>query len=107
MQDIVPIKIYEYMAMGKPVISTKLPGVMTEFGDKSGICYVEKPEDVIQRALELKKTGKIFKLGDIARRHIENFSWKKITDRFEEILNEYAAMNINPKVQEKTKGDSQ
>ena len=27
MQDIVPIKIYEYMAMGKPVITTKLPGV--------------------------------------------------------------------------------
>jgi len=25
MQDIVPIKLYEYMAMGKPVITTRLP----------------------------------------------------------------------------------
>ena len=33
MQDIVPIKIYEYMAMCKPVITTKLPGIMMEFGE--------------------------------------------------------------------------
>ena len=31
MQDIVPIKMYEYMAMGKPVICTKLNGIMREF----------------------------------------------------------------------------
>ena len=33
MKDIVPIKIYEYLSMKKPVISTKLPGVMREFGE--------------------------------------------------------------------------
>ncbi len=27
MQEIVPIKLYEYMAMAKPVISTNLPGI--------------------------------------------------------------------------------
>ena len=36
-QDIVPIKMYEYMAMGKPVITTKLPGVMKEFGEDRGV----------------------------------------------------------------------
>ena len=50
MQDIVPIKIYEYMAMSKPVITTKLPGIMMEFGEDNGISYVDKPEDVVLKA---------------------------------------------------------
>ena len=41
MQDIVPIKMYEYMAMKKPVIATRLPGVMKEFGEDNGVVYVE------------------------------------------------------------------
>jgi glycosyltransferase involved in cell wall biosynthesis len=32
MKNIVPIKMYEYMAAKKPVISTALPGIMKEFG---------------------------------------------------------------------------
>ena len=51
MQDIVPIKIYEYMAMAKPVICTKLPGIMMEFGWDNGISYVDTPEDVVLKAL--------------------------------------------------------
>ena len=51
MQDIVPIKIYEYMAMGKPVITTKLPGIMMEFGEGNGIFYVDKPSDVVLKGL--------------------------------------------------------
>ncbi|MCK4733720.1 MAG: glycosyltransferase, partial [Methanophagales archaeon] len=46
-RDIVPIKFYEYMAMGKPVITTKLPGVMTEFGEDHGVIYVDNPEDAL------------------------------------------------------------
>jgi glycosyltransferase involved in cell wall biosynthesis len=44
MRDIVLIKLYEYMAMGKPVITTKLPGVMQEFGEDHGVVYVDKME---------------------------------------------------------------
>ncbi len=47
MQDIVPIKMYEYMAMRKPVIATRLPGVMKEFGEDNGVVYVSRPEDVV------------------------------------------------------------
>ena len=43
MQDIVPIKIYEYMAMGKPVIATNLPGIKKEFGEDSGLIYADNP----------------------------------------------------------------
>lgn len=37
MMNIVPIKIYEYMAMGKPIIATNLPGLKKEFGLDNGI----------------------------------------------------------------------
>ena len=53
MRDIVPIKLYEYLAMHKPVIATKLPGVMKEFGNGSGVIYIDKPEDVIKTVLEV------------------------------------------------------
>ncbi|GAI11428.1 unnamed protein product, partial [marine sediment metagenome] len=53
MRHIVPIKLYEYMAMGKPVISTKLPGVMKEFTHNNGVVYVNRPEEVVKKASEL------------------------------------------------------
>ncbi len=88
MQDIVPIKMYEYMAMKKPVIATRLPGVMKEFGEDNGVVYVDKPEDVILMATELAQGGRIEDLGQKARKFVEKNSWDKITDEFEQILEE-------------------
>ena len=51
MRDIVPIKLYEYMTMRKPVVTTKLPGVMKEFGEGNGVVYVDKPEDALWKAV--------------------------------------------------------
>jgi len=86
MQNIVPIKMYEYMAMKKPVIATKLPGVTKEFGEDNGVVYVDSPEDVIARATELVQSGRIVELGSKARRFVERNSWDNITDEFEKIL---------------------
>ncbi len=88
MQDIVPIKMYEYMAMGKPVIATKLPGVMKEFGEDNGVVYVDRPEDVVAKALELVQNGSVGTLGSKARSFVERNSWDNITDEFEKILEE-------------------
>jgi len=51
--------MYEYMAMGKPVITTKLPGVIAEFGGGHGVVYVDKPEDALWKAVELIESGRI------------------------------------------------
>lgn len=88
MQDIVPIKLYEYMAMKKPVITTKLPGVMKEFGEDNGVVYVDQPEDVIARAIQLVQNNSVEELGNRARRFVERNNWDNITDEFEEILEE-------------------
>jgi glycosyltransferase involved in cell wall biosynthesis len=84
MRDIVPIKLYEYMAMKKPVISTKLPGVMKEFGNDNGIVYVDKPEDIISIVPGI--LNNIIELGNKARNFVVNNTWDNVTDDFEIIL---------------------
>ncbi len=86
MHDGLPAKIYEYMAMQKPMISTKLPGVMREFGEGNGAVYIDRPEDTINKALELVSSGQVKKLGLKARQFVENYDWNKIATQFERIL---------------------
>jgi glycosyltransferase involved in cell wall biosynthesis len=50
--------MYEYLACGKPVIATKLPGIMKEFGDGNGVFYVGQSAEVIQKAVELCRDNK-------------------------------------------------
>ena len=80
--------MYEYMAMGKPVIVTKLPGIMKEFENKNGVLYVDKPEEALKKAIELIKNGGIKEEGMKARKFVEKQDWNKITDEFERVLEE-------------------
>ena len=87
MQDIVPIKLYEYMAMKKPVIATRLPGLTAEFGDRNGVLYVNKAEevlDVIDQKLKTKEEIKL--IGSEGYAFVEDNDWRKITIKFENIL---------------------
>ena len=104
MQNIVPIKIYEYMAMKKPVITTELPAVMKEFGEGNGVVYVDGPEAVIPKALELVKNDSLETLGLKARRFVERRSWDTITDGFEKILVEAIKEKQNERVSERIQG---
>ncbi len=86
MQDIVPIKIYEYMAMEKPVIVTRLPGISMEFGEENGLLYVNRSQEVLPLAQELAQKNNIKEVGRKGRKFVENNDWKVITDKFEETL---------------------
>ena len=88
MQDIVPIKMYEYMAMEKTVIATKLPGIMKEFGDGHGVIYVDEPEDALKTAIILIENETIQEYGLKARRFVESYNWNDIVNDFEGILAE-------------------
>lgn len=86
MQDIVPIKIYEYMAMEKPVIVTRLPGISMEFGEGHGLQYVNGSEEVLPLAQKMREKGNIKEEGKKAREFVQNNDWEVITERFEETL---------------------
>jgi glycosyltransferase involved in cell wall biosynthesis len=74
--------------MEKPIISTKLPGVMKEFGNGNGVIYVDKPKDVLEKAIELVESGNVNQAGKKARKFTEKNDWNKITDDFEKFLKE-------------------
>jgi len=87
MQDIVPIKMYEYMAAAKPVLATRLPGLVREFGEGHGVIYVEGPEQVVPTALKLARQGLLAELGAQARAFVSRSDWETIVDAFESYLN--------------------
>ena len=86
MQDIVPIIIYEYMAMKKPVIATRLPGLMKEFGEGNGVIYAKNPKGVVTAAEGIFQSAIKDRIGFIARQYVEKNRWDKITDEFEVTL---------------------
>ncbi len=86
MRNIVPIKIYDYMAAGKPVISTSLYGVMKEFGEDNGVLYVDRAEDVLKMAIEMVEKDSIENEGKKAKKFIEKSNWHIKVKEFENIL---------------------
>lgn len=94
-REIVPMKIYEYLAAGKPVVATRLPGILAEFGNHSGILYADDPLDALNQSLSLRSQPSVVKhLSEIGRRTAEqNADWEKTTDRFEQLLLDLTANN--------------
>ena len=88
MQDIVPIKLYEYLAMENPVIATKLPGIYKEFGENHGIIYVDGANEVLEIVKNMSKNNIIRKEGIKGRKFVESNDWEIITDKFEKTLND-------------------
>jgi len=52
-KDITPVKVMEYMAMKKPVLSNSLPGVISEIGRNNGVIFAKNQEDLIHKIGEL------------------------------------------------------
>jgi len=86
MEDIVPIKMYEYMVAGKPVIATRLPGLVKEFGEDNGVLYIDKPEEVLMLAEGLEESNRIRSEGIKARKFVQHNSWDIVLGEFEETL---------------------
>ena len=86
MQDIVPIKLYEYLAMEKVVIATELPGISKEFGYGNGIEYVQKAEEVLETAQRILDEGKYEEISKKGREYVKSNDWEAITDKFEKAL---------------------
>jgi len=81
-----PLKLFEYMACEKPVISTPLAGVKEAVGDR--VLYASNAEEFKERVLELYHNEELRKeLGEEGRRFVEqNYRWEEICRRFEEVL---------------------
>ena len=75
------------MAMRKPVVTTKLPGVMKESGEGCGVVYFDKPEGALRRGIfGLIEGGVVEEYGPAAWRFVEEYGWDDVVDEFEGIV---------------------
>lgn len=93
MQHIVPIKLYEYLAMRKVVIATKLPGIFKEFGEGHGIEYVNEASEVLDKAQIILDSSDYDKIANSGRKYVKNNDWNIITDEFENVLHKLLIIN--------------
>jgi glycosyltransferase involved in cell wall biosynthesis len=83
-EHIVPIKLYEYMASGRPVIASPLPGVRRDAGEDNGVVYAPASEQ-IDKALTIRSRAD--EIGRKARAFVEaHCNWETIAAEFEALL---------------------
>lgn len=85
-QNSLPLKLFEYMACEKPVISSKVEGIMNSVGDR--ILYASNSEEYKNKIIELYNDEELQrKMGLEGRKFVEeNYNWSKITPKLEKIL---------------------
>jgi glycosyltransferase involved in cell wall biosynthesis len=74
------------MAAGKPVIASRLYGILKEFGENNGVVYIDKPEDTIKMAIDLIEKDMIDDLGLEAKQFVKSRSWDDAASELETIL---------------------
>lgn len=87
MRDIVPIKLYEYLALGKPVIATALPGLIEEFGYNGGISYIDGADGFFDMANRICEDEALYKrLSDEALAFVGTRGWHGIVEQVEAVF---------------------
>ncbi len=87
-----PIKMLEYLAMGRAVVATDLKGVRTIINDGENGLLVEpdNPEDMARAILRIYESPELRKrIEGNARRSVEKYSWNKINEQIDAKLKEF------------------
>ncbi|MBV4417365.1 glycosyltransferase [Clostridium tyrobutyricum] len=79
-----PIKLYEYMALGKPVVSTGI----YEVGKLQDICYISKGKNDFMKNIDRAINGETQQLINSRRKFALNNSWEKRVSNIIQVLEE-------------------
>jgi glycosyltransferase involved in cell wall biosynthesis len=85
-QNSLPLKLFEYMACEKPVISTKVNGIIENVGNR--IMYASNSTEYYNKIIELYKNEEMRNImGRNGRKFVfENYNWSNICTNLEKIL---------------------
>jgi glycosyltransferase involved in cell wall biosynthesis len=85
-----PVKIFDYLACGKPVIASAIPSVSAKFVGNVGVALVppDDPAALAQAVLSLMNDpSRQSSMAEMGRRFVEQgFSWTHLTIRLKEWL---------------------
>lgn len=92
-ENALPLKLFEYMACGRPILSSELPGIKRIVGDN--ILYADNPTDYKKQILKLFSHDEVRSEMSRFGKHFvaEKYEWSKITADLERVLNEAKCMN--------------
>ena len=87
-KDITPVKVMEYMAMKKPVLSTSLPSVVREIGKNNGVIFAKNQKELVEKIRDLTKEKENLKnLGlqgyELIKKH---YMWPNILKDLKKIM---------------------
>jgi glycosyltransferase involved in cell wall biosynthesis len=93
-----PVKIYDYLACGKPVIASAIPSVSATFVQEAGVAFVppDNPSALAQALLALlNDPDRQARIAAVGRCYVEErFSWRHLTDRLREwVVTEKASIH--------------
>ncbi len=97
-RDIFPTKIIQYLACGKPVVSTRLHGLVGIIkGEEHGIVYTDNPDEMVSKIISLLKSGEDRKrLGQNAINYVRQYhSYDSIVHQLENELNNLIRSRVN------------
>ncbi len=84
-ENAIPLKLLEYMACEKPVLSTRLEGVMEVAGEV--VLFADNVEEMISRVRTLESSGAGKERGMKGRRLVlEKYCWDNIATNLAEVL---------------------
>lgn len=82
-----PVKIFDLLACGKPIIVTPLDGLLYDFPKESGVLIYADLKDFESKIISLLIDKSLQNFGNKGREFVEsNYSWEHVADRF---LNEF------------------
>lgn len=94
-ENALPLKLFEYMACEKPVVSTELNGVKNAV--KNMVMYANTEEEFTTIFNDLYNNEKLrYEMGVAGRQFVEkNYEWNKVVEKLENILINASLKQIN------------
>ena len=83
LRDTSPLKLFEYMAAGRPIVTADLPPIHDVLDEKMArFCRPGDPQDLAEAIrLTLEESSESQKRAHLARVHVEQFTWEKRMQR--------------------------
>jgi glycosyltransferase involved in cell wall biosynthesis len=89
-RDILPNKLFQYLACGKPLVATRLPGTEPFLsGEDDGVVYLPSPEIIYQLLELIEDPVRRLALGKNAASAVEHkYDWKQIAHKMIDAIHE-------------------